>query len=521
MSFNWSHTAERYWPRRLLLVEGNKLTSLEKAGHCTYGDFHSPSYNILSYTWGRWEVAKGRSLLIHNVPWEIPVIDPLAFTVEAFSRAVQRAARGCRFIWLDIACIDQKDYAIKMDEIGHQAAIFRGAEEAYIWLHRTPLELLSEYIIGNHGAELYSDIWLERRLLCMNRIFDDPWFSSTWTLQEAFLRTNATLIMGDANFLRIQNDGGNSTPLRLKEVLYACYTNNQALQLEMTYCKHILSTSRISLVEAMLNIMRQVGALCLYENNAVELYAASTNRTACNQHDRIYGIMQVFGFVLGTARVPHKTFTLEALEDELGSSINLASPTIAQMFVHMADCRPFRSWCMHPGIRIPTRAYNIRNPTDLCSISFEPIERIATFRGHRAPFEQWLKFCRDVEANQRADIEGTYPWIQLDRTCRNISSFPIITQASLYTWQGIPESLFEPLGLEYDSCLQVLQIGKWEDFEYGGVVNKHAGIICYPIGNPSSFRWVRIGICIWKLPSGAEGLSRSQRIFFPGNLILG
>lgn len=195
---------------------------------------------------------------------------------------VQRPAHGYYFILLDIACIDQKDYTIKISKIGKQAAISMGAHEAYIWIHRAPPELLSEYIIGNHEAELHSDIWFKRRLVCMTPIFDDPWFSSTSTLQEAFLRTTATLIMGDANVLKVQSDGGDSTTLRLKEILYACYTNNEALELEMTYCKDILSISRVSLIDGMLNRMRKVGALCLFENNAIELHAASTNRTACN-----------------------------------------------------------------------------------------------------------------------------------------------------------------------------------------------------------------------------------------------
>ena len=37
-------------------------------------------------------------------------------------------------MWVDITCIDQEHYEIKMDEIGKQAEIFRRASQAYVWL---------------------------------------------------------------------------------------------------------------------------------------------------------------------------------------------------------------------------------------------------------------------------------------------------------------------------------------------------------------------------------------------------
>lgn len=498
VTLNWSHAAEQYWPRRLLYVDDDTLTSLEKTGECTYGTFHAPSYNILSYTWGRWEIPCEPALPIQNITWKVPPVQPEAFTVEAFAKVVRRVSRGCHFIWLDVACIDQKETSVKMDEIGHQAAIFRGAQEAYIWLHAAPRAALHEFITGAHGAELYSDKWLERRTSRLGQVFDDPWFSSTWTLQEAFLRTKAILLFGDADTLEVTSDNGDARPCRLDNILYACNTNNQALQLEITYCRHILSPTRVSLVETMLDKMKSAGALCLYENNAIQLYASSTDRTARNKLDRIYGIMQVFGFVLGEAQTPTHKFTLEDLEDQMGEALNSTSATVAQMFVHMEDSRSLRSWCIQPGIRIPTRIYNIKEPKDLCRISFDPIDGVAKFKGSRAPFDGWLKLCQEISENKTADIEGPIPWIQLDRTARNQSKLPGAMRTSFHIWQGIPGDTHQLLLAEYGSQLCVLTIGVWEDVEGIETVRKFAGILCFPKTAHDRVYWARVGICIGK-----------------------
>lgn len=523
-TFNWSHAAERYWPRRLLHVDNDTLTSLEKSGECTYGNFHAPSYNILSYTWGRWEVPHGPALPIQNITWKVPPIQPRAFTAEAFAKVVRRVGRGCRFIWLDVACIDQEEYSVKMNEIGHQAAIFRGAQEAYIWLHEAPRAALHEFISGTHDAELYSDEWLERRTHRLGQIFDDPWFSSTWTLQEAFLRTKAILLFSDADTLEVSSDDGDTKPCRLQNILNACNTNNQALQFEVTYCRHILTSTRVSLIETMLQKMESAGVMCLYENNAIRLYAASTNRTARDKHDRIYGIMQVFGFVLGEAQAresqtPNHNFTLHDLEDQMGEALNSTSATVAQMFVHMEDSRPLRSWCIEQGIRIPIRVYNISEPQDLCRISFDPIDGIAKFQGLRAPFDGWLKLCHEISRNKSADIEGPIPWVQLDRTTRNKSKFSGAMRTALNVWHGVPEDTHQLLLTEYGSQLCVFTIGLWNDVEGIETVKKFAGILCFPKTEHNRVYWVRVGICIWKMSTGEE--ERSRHLFSTCELIMG
>jgi hypothetical protein len=44
---------EDYWPQRLLHIP--TMTSYEKESGDIYCQTQRPDYNILSYTWGRWE----------------------------------------------------------------------------------------------------------------------------------------------------------------------------------------------------------------------------------------------------------------------------------------------------------------------------------------------------------------------------------------------------------------------------------------------------------------------------------
>lgn len=151
------------------------MTSLEWQPGNLYGRHREPEYNAISYTWGRWRldtsgdheqqqqqqrVGEGSSssseiygIVIHNVKWDIPPISPDHFTVEEFRTALRRAAGRFyprsdggdgEFLWLDVACIDQRrgseDGAL---EVGRQAAIFRGADEVCVWLSRSSFESLS------------------------------------------------------------------------------------------------------------------------------------------------------------------------------------------------------------------------------------------------------------------------------------------------------------------------------------------------------------------------------------------
>ena len=158
------------WPRRLLHVPS--MTSLEWQPGDRYGEHVQPRYNAVSYTWGRFsldveedkkagekekeelreskkkketrKMKKNKNTTaveINGIDWAVPRINPEHFSADNFRRLIQQTCEsvdGSReridFLWLDVACINQKDTVEKMAEIGRQAVIFHGAQRVYVWL---------------------------------------------------------------------------------------------------------------------------------------------------------------------------------------------------------------------------------------------------------------------------------------------------------------------------------------------------------------------------------------------------
>lgn len=123
------------WPRRLLHVPS--MTSFQWQPGNVYGNIEEPKYNILTYTWGRWRLqdndehaSEVESLPIAGVPWDIPKISPEHFTANQFLSVIHgitqplsgRNIPGVEFIWLDVACINQRDKEPdSAAEVGRQA----------------------------------------------------------------------------------------------------------------------------------------------------------------------------------------------------------------------------------------------------------------------------------------------------------------------------------------------------------------------------------------------------------------
>jgi hypothetical protein len=122
------------------------MTSLERQEGNVYGNDKEPAYNILTYTWGRWEVNSGPKLVVRGVTWEIPAIDEKHFKVESLRRVLQRMTVDVEHVWIDAACIDQENDAVKMDEVGRQAGIFQKAKRSYAWLNWHAPEALKGYM---------------------------------------------------------------------------------------------------------------------------------------------------------------------------------------------------------------------------------------------------------------------------------------------------------------------------------------------------------------------------------------
>lgn len=92
----------------------------------------------------------------------------------------------------------------------------------------------------------------------------------------------------------------------------------------------------------------------VYENPSL-LYVATRFRSSRDPLDRIYGIMQVFGFRLGEAAEPHRTFTLSQIENLDGETLISLSTVRAQLFVHTRPIEPGNCWRVDHYSQIPNK----------------------------------------------------------------------------------------------------------------------------------------------------------------------
>lgn len=266
------------WPLRLLHVP--TMTSLERQEGNIYGNFMEPDYSILSYTWGRWQVADGNpALVVRGVPWRIPAIDEQHFSATQLQRVIWNISLGEQsedeerksivFVWIDIACIDQENERIKAIEIGRQAAIFANAKSVYIWLSHldeAELRLCDEVLYdswetllsaeGNEARDTVEEnAWIESLMQPLEILLRDPWYTSLWTLQEMFLRADAAILSKGSNLFK--RKAGNGNPLSLANLVISCTSiyneltrralDGQQLARSLSYTKILSLIERLGL----------------------------------------------------------------------------------------------------------------------------------------------------------------------------------------------------------------------------------------------------------------------------------
>lgn len=256
------------------------------------------------------------------------------------------------FVWLDVACIDQTRGSAEMAaEIGRQAKIFAGAKRAFVWCTRHDADSLRQYLEEldsrvNDGIERMKSTGEDPGLEhiptpeMIDFFASDPWFTSLWTLQEAFLRPDAQLLTRDGQLWPTIPEDGKPEPL----FEHAAYYETVHKKIMLGHHKWD-EQQCIKVAEA----IERTGLLGLVSQCPMGLLAAARHRTtgARNTTDRVYGIMQVFNLQLGKARPgadPTYDFTLEELEDELGEALMQSEPAMSQFYVHTSQPPWGKGW---------------------------------------------------------------------------------------------------------------------------------------------------------------------------------
>ena len=445
-------------PARLLHIPS--MTSFPWRPGNVYGRAKEPLYNALSYTWGRWQVRPGETGLTKKqlkIPrldvdvrpkkegtpvWDVPRVYPIHFSAYQFKLVLKNMmtelhhdnecesnshAKGegkVEFVWVDIACIDQRNGREKAREVGRQAKIFRGAHHVFVWhttLNAALMEdILSTMIVAGCEAARINDAgvlvpstppWIEAATSALKILLSDWWWTSLWTLQEAFLSPNAVFLSKDVRVCRFVNPAsiavqGNARKsfVKLGDLTSACEklakTNELSAPIfrerqrsvsrhpalkeaeerhreqwiqngkspesfphDSDWCRFDLEKppiiedlERYSPLCTISDRLAASGILAMHRQNPMQIYQVSNKRRTTLDWDYVYGIQQVFEFSLGSSRPgadPDKPWTRERLENQLGAELLRTHPVQSQLHVFDADVESSRGWRLNKTSRVP------------------------------------------------------------------------------------------------------------------------------------------------------------------------
>ncbi|KAL2879798.1 hypothetical protein SGCOL_004841 [Colletotrichum sp. CLE4] len=299
----------------------------------------------------------------------------LSMEIEGFDNPKEPLS-PINYIWLDVACIYQTRNSAEMAmEVGRQAKIFKGATQTFAWLTKlsrqdyvTQAERHLEQATPTRAEAKNGLDKVRRRLDIKRREIEqlslDPWFSSLWTLQEAYLCPQAIFITRQGELLS-QSDIDNPA----KDPMLLSYF--------IDYCDHVMTIvtsheKKPQTIEPndkylilLKSSIERSGMIGLRSTLPITLLGAARHRTTSREKDRVYGIMQVFNFRLGKARPgydPNGDPSLQELEDELGRELLAQEPIMSQIHVFENLPQVGKGWRISQDSQ-PTRRLHLVNQT--------------------------------------------------------------------------------------------------------------------------------------------------------------
>ncbi|KAL1639154.1 hypothetical protein SLS58_008241 [Diplodia intermedia] len=274
------------------------MTSYERQATNAYNDVEEPTYAVITYTWGRFRALDGSPALpIKGTTWQIPSVKSDCFTVEAFQKVLDfiQGDLNVEWVWLDVACIDQENFQVKMGEVKRQVKIFHRAKKSYAWLHS-----LSHAELQGH---------LELLDQATNRITPDlgPWTPSDYEPDE----------------------DGDSDADRQRLLLRYLESSLPSLEFESARNPNLqYGAARFRQTEFPMD--RIYAIFEIYHNKIAHTFPPSPEPTA-----------------------------LDTLQDKFAEALNLATPVLGQCFVHLADPVPGKSWRITQVSTVPEKFWKL------------------------------------------------------------------------------------------------------------------------------------------------------------------
>ncbi|KAH6997398.1 hypothetical protein EDB80DRAFT_727763 [Ilyonectria destructans] len=531
------------WPRRLLHIP--TMVSYEWQPGSRYGSYVEPSYNAITYTWGRWKLSGHErpdvsSIVVHGIPWEVPRVNPDHFTVQQFQNVLKKTTErvshwmlkhisaSVEFLWLDVACIDQRGTEPRSAaEIGRQAAIFKGAQNVFAWLSTMPitdlerilasLDTLSDVVrivpFGTTPAASSQQLTTIHDHL--SQLFKDHWFSSLWTLQETFLRQDVVLLSQEGTAVALPGmKAGSTYSPTFFDLISFC---------ECMYLPNVNSSEIGKPYPQILELIEASGIMAIASQNAMAAYAAVGHRTSVKAEDRVYGMQQMFGFRLGitaSCPPPKPFYTLGELEDQLREQLLLHYPVLSQLHVFTEPAARGRGWHVSQKSMIPDMVWSEGNPAwptpdeqeeARCSFSVRNVDsrNWGYFEGPLCKFSEFAEACTAFEESNAYPghyfAENNFLTLYMDR-CVELSSSPHYQSS---TYHRTPEGrqqrdlarwLCETFN---DNVLHILLLGP-RSSEVGRS-RVMLGLILLRSSGQSFDHYRRLGFCYWLISHTTMG----------------
>ena len=139
----------------------------------------APSYAAISYTWGP---ADERALICN---------DRLMYVSRNAALALYHAlhaqtSRNEVYIWIDQICIEQSNLDEKGQQVSHMGEIYTQAKVTYAWIGSTSPEQEASIL----------EVVQDRNFSFNNTIYDQPWFTRGWIVQEMWLSKAIIVLCG-------------------------------------------------------------------------------------------------------------------------------------------------------------------------------------------------------------------------------------------------------------------------------------------------------------------------------------
>ncbi|KAE9370097.1 HET-domain-containing protein, partial [Stipitochalara longipes BDJ] len=237
-----------------------------------------PYYEALSYVWGSPNPRKPITLSGRS----FTVTENLYAALEEL-----RDTKHARVLWIDQLCINQDDLGERSSQVLLMEAIYKGCTVCWIWLGKSDpnteksIKILENWAKGMHLYPQYN--FTRESKAAAIKLTSQPWFSRTWTVQEAVLPQRLQVLCGSYT-LEWKQFADSAKNLRTHLTSECCLSQNDTANEQMTNISDF--------IEAVLGIER---TRRLYPKNRNMLACLNDfrRRAATDPRDKVFGLLSL------------------------------------------------------------------------------------------------------------------------------------------------------------------------------------------------------------------------------------